>query len=298
MKCTDSIAGVAPNWASGWLFAAGVYNLAWGTSVIVWPHWLFDAAGLERMNYPEIWQCVGMIVGVYGLGYLIAATRPRTHWPIVLVGLLGKIFGPIGFAFAMARGVFPPLFGLTILSNDLVWWIPFCMILRDAWRSRVIDRRAGDLPEQFVREVRNQCTAIRRVPFPRKPRGTREVDSPVGEHACRRIRGLFAGWKSRDPEGTCWASSCSLDCSPHRVSTAASVCGSTGVRPFCGLDSPALLPAGRSGRDDPPRRSELRCAVWISRTVAGGLARPSETGGNVRLSARSDEATDRVWRAL
>lgn len=118
-----------------WLFAAGIYNLVWGTLVIAFPHWLFDFSGIERLNYPQIWQCVGMIVGVYGIGYLIAAGDPCRHWPIVLVGLLGKIFGPIGFAGALWQGVFPPIFGITILTNDLLWWIPFALILRDAARS-------------------------------------------------------------------------------------------------------------------------------------------------------------------
>ena len=73
-----------------------------------------------------------MIVGVYGVGYLIAARDPARHWPIVLVGLLGKVFGPIGFAVALAKGVFPPLFAVTILTNDLIWWIPFALILMHA----------------------------------------------------------------------------------------------------------------------------------------------------------------------
>ena len=38
-----------------------------------------------------------MIFGVYGVGYAVAATAPLRHWPIVLVGLLGKLFGPVGF---------------------------------------------------------------------------------------------------------------------------------------------------------------------------------------------------------
>lgn len=122
----------SPTWASRWLWAAGIYNLTWGTLAIMWPHLLFDLISAERINYPEIWQCVGMIVGVYGIGYLIAARDSRTHWPIVLVGLLGKVFGPIGFLVALLKGTFPPLFGLTILTNDLLWWIPFAMILRDA----------------------------------------------------------------------------------------------------------------------------------------------------------------------
>jgi hypothetical protein len=80
-------------------------------------------------NYVGIWQCVGMIVGVYGVGYWIAASDPKRHWPIVLVGLLGKIFGPIGFIQAYFAGEFNAKFGLTILTNDLIWWIPFFMIL-------------------------------------------------------------------------------------------------------------------------------------------------------------------------
>lgn len=124
----------APVWARWWLRAAGVYNLVWGGVTIACPNLLFDLTGTVRPNYPEIWQCVGMIVGVYGLGYLIAAENARRHWPIVLVGLLGKVLGPIGFAKALADGTFPPAFGLTILTNDLLWWVPFGLILLDAAR--------------------------------------------------------------------------------------------------------------------------------------------------------------------
>lgn len=117
-----------------------MYNLAWGALVILFPGLIFRLAGIAPINYPQIWQCVGMIVGVYGMGYLIAARNSRVHWPIVLVGLLGKVLGPLGFAFALLDGSLPLAFGATILTNDLLWWIPFTMILWDAARSR------GELP--------------------------------------------------------------------------------------------------------------------------------------------------------
>ncbi len=79
------------------LWLAALYNLVWGTVVILFPLSLFQLLHMPLPTYPEIWQCVGMIVGVYGIGYAIAALNPDRHWPIVLVGLLGKIFGPIGF---------------------------------------------------------------------------------------------------------------------------------------------------------------------------------------------------------
>jgi len=145
----------SPLWASRWLWAAGIYNLAWGALAIAWPHLLFDLTGAERINYPEIWQCVGMIVGVYGIGYLIAASDSRTHWPIVLVGLLGKVFGPIGFLVALLRGTFPPLFGLTILTNDLLWWIPFALILRDAFMDQRSEHQSkGTSRQQYVKQTK------------------------------------------------------------------------------------------------------------------------------------------------
>lgn len=143
-----------PRWASWWLGAAGIYNLAWGSLAIAFPHLLFDFAGANRLNYPEIWQCVGMIVGVYGIGYLIAAYDSRTHWPIVLVGLLGKIFGPIGFVVALIRGTFPPLFGLTILTNDLIWWVPFTLILLDASKHRTGGVAGKASRKMFTKETR------------------------------------------------------------------------------------------------------------------------------------------------
>ena len=122
------------------LLFGGAYNLLWGTFVIVRPDLMFTWAGMDQPRYPELWQCIGMIVGVYGVGYAIAAFDPVRHWPIVLVGFLGKIFGPIGMAKALYDGTLPSRFATTILSNDLIWWIPFGLILWHAWKSNVVDR--------------------------------------------------------------------------------------------------------------------------------------------------------------
>jgi peroxiredoxin len=75
-----------------------------------------------------------MIVGVYGLGYLIASVDPYRHWPIVLVGLLGKIFGPIGFLFSLGNGRWTPASSLLVITNDLIWWVPFAVIIYQAAR--------------------------------------------------------------------------------------------------------------------------------------------------------------------
>ena len=118
-----------PYWARLTLQLAGIYNLAWGTLVILRPALLFHWAGMAQPNYPELWQCLGMVVGVYGIGYWIAAGNLFRHWPIVLVGLLGKVLGPIGFVNAALHGTLPWAAGWLNVSNDLVWWLPFAAIL-------------------------------------------------------------------------------------------------------------------------------------------------------------------------
>ena len=128
-----------PKWFKVTLLAAGIYNLLWGAFVVLFPLAPFAWAAMDPPRYPELWQCIGMIVGVYGVGYLIAASNPLRHWPIVLVGLLGKIFGPIGFALALNKGTLPPVAGWTIFTNDLIWWIPFAAILWQAYRSRQVN---------------------------------------------------------------------------------------------------------------------------------------------------------------
>jgi peroxiredoxin len=127
----------------GTLLLAGIYNLLWGAWVILMPNAAFDWAGMARPNYPELWQCIGMIVGVYGVGYLAASTNPTAHWPVVLVGLLGKIFGPIGFLKAVADGRMPWNLGWTILTNDVIWWIPFGLILYRSYQEHLAGKIAA-----------------------------------------------------------------------------------------------------------------------------------------------------------
>lgn len=118
-----------PTWPRRVLQAAAIYNLLWGAWVILFPNHWFDLTGIPRPNYPGIWQCVGMIVGVYGLGYWWASRDFARHWPVIAVGFLGKIFGPIGFLQSVITGALPWSWGWMILTNDLIWWIPFGAML-------------------------------------------------------------------------------------------------------------------------------------------------------------------------
>ena len=80
-----SASQAAPKWMRNVLLAAAAYNLLWGAFAILSPLTIFRWAGFDPLPfYPQLWQCVGMIVGVYGIGYAIAATNPYRHWPCLL----------------------------------------------------------------------------------------------------------------------------------------------------------------------------------------------------------------------
>jgi hypothetical protein len=133
---SEAGASQVPRWMRSLLVAAGIYNLLWGAWVVLFPGALFAWAGMTSLNYPQLRQCVGMIVGLYGIGYIIAAQNPLRHWPIVLVGLLGKTLGPLGMCWSLFRGDLPIKMAWICLTNDLMWWGPFAWILCSAYKFR------------------------------------------------------------------------------------------------------------------------------------------------------------------
>lgn len=120
--------------------AAGLYNVAWGLYAAVDPQWLFRFAGMAPMRHPAVFTTLGMVVGLYGVLYLDVARSPEQGWLVAAVGLAGKVLGPIGFAVLVWAGDWPASAAVLILTNDLVWWLPFGLYLRDAWPAYRHDR--------------------------------------------------------------------------------------------------------------------------------------------------------------
>jgi hypothetical protein len=112
---------------------AGVYNIGWGLFAALSPNWLFNFAGMEPINYPDVFACLGMVVGLYGIVYLEIARKPERGFLLAAVGLIGKILGPIGLLTLIAQGTWKPPTIIMCLTNDFVWWIPFALYLRDSW---------------------------------------------------------------------------------------------------------------------------------------------------------------------
>ncbi len=121
-------------WMQRTLLLAGIYNVLWGSWVVLFPSHMFIIAQMTPPNYPWLWQAVGMTILVFGVAYLLAHRDPLRHWPIVAAGVLGRILGPIGFFYALHQGSIAWKFGMTLLTNDALWLIPFSLILWKAYQ--------------------------------------------------------------------------------------------------------------------------------------------------------------------
>ena len=67
--------------------AAAMYNIAFGLWAALAPRAFFDLFHLDSPRYPAIWACLGMVVGLYGVGYAYAAWRLDRALPFIAIGL-------------------------------------------------------------------------------------------------------------------------------------------------------------------------------------------------------------------
>jgi hypothetical protein len=126
--------------------AAGLYNLAWGLWTALEPQWLSRIAGFPMTEGDEGFAGLGLVVGLYGIVYLEVARVPERGWVPAAVGLAGKVVGSVGVLWLVLTSRWPSTTLMVTVTNDLVWWAPFSLYLRDTWRVFVRDLRTASWP--------------------------------------------------------------------------------------------------------------------------------------------------------
>jgi hypothetical protein len=111
--------------------AAAAYNVAFGLWAALWPRSFFTLFELDPPRYPSIWACLGMVVGLYGVGYAYAAWRLERARPFLGIGLAGKLLGPAGWLSVVSSGEWPVRTITLIVFNDVIWWVPFALFLQE-----------------------------------------------------------------------------------------------------------------------------------------------------------------------
>src|SRR5687767_1531406 len=170
---------------------AGVYNLAFGLWAGFWPLAFFELFDIPAPRYPGIWACLGMVVGVYGLLYLHGAWKLESAKPIIAVGLLGKVLGPIGMLMSFGDD-WPRRLGMICVYNDLIWWLPFGLFLL---RATAAGRRLVSLAPWICAVA--HAIAFVLLPIVLRPGLLTEPDAAVrGGYIAENAIGWSIGWAS------------------------------------------------------------------------------------------------------
>ena len=116
--------------------AAGIYNIAWAAYSIIFPQSFFQFSGMAEINHPEMFQCLAMVIGLYGILYWQVARDLERGGVIAAIGLAGKILGPIGAMVLIYKGTWPLKSLILCFFNDFIWWGPFSYYLFELKRSK------------------------------------------------------------------------------------------------------------------------------------------------------------------
>jgi|GEM_PF-1176941 len=118
-------------WLSLSLVLAGLHSIVWGCAIIFLPGPAAQVYGLAETPHDLfLWQGTGLVLVLFGTGYLIAATDLERHWPVVWMGLAAKVLGPVGMLVAVYREEVSPDVLWLLPVNDIVWWWPFGIVVK------------------------------------------------------------------------------------------------------------------------------------------------------------------------
>ncbi len=144
-----------PQWLRQALVFSGAWHVILGIAMVIAPGAFFALARIAPLNYLPVWQGVGVMTAVMGVAYAIAARNPLRYWPVIMIGFIPKVLGPIGYAVSLVRGTLPRAFGTLVIIHDLVWLAPFAMLL---WLA-VRDNAAGEYPRSTFRGTTRDAMA-------------------------------------------------------------------------------------------------------------------------------------------
>ena len=121
-------------WMRNLLRFAGCYNLLVALTLVVLYHEALKTLGLPKPELMLFVQLVGILVGLFGVGYLIVAHNPLENRNLLLIGFLSKALGSVlGLGYVVLHKV-PISFLVLLTFSDIAYLPPFVVILQRLYR--------------------------------------------------------------------------------------------------------------------------------------------------------------------
>ncbi len=116
-------------WMQYLLLAAGLYNIVWGGIAFVRPDYFLEQLHMHFANDHWISKAIGMLEIIFGIAYIIASRKPFKHWLIIFIGFVVKFVVSAGYLYYAYAELIPQQLIAMVMANDMVWLLPFGMIL-------------------------------------------------------------------------------------------------------------------------------------------------------------------------
>ncbi len=117
-------------WMRYLLRFVGVYNLLAALTMLVFYHESFKFLGVAKPQLMLPVQLVGILVGLFGVGYLLVASNPVENRNLLTLGFLSKALGSALGVGYVVLGKLPPMFLLILFFADIMYLPPFWIIMR------------------------------------------------------------------------------------------------------------------------------------------------------------------------
>jgi len=122
-------------WMRYLLRFAGCFNLLAGLAMISLYHEGYKLLGVPKPALVLPVQVMGILVGLFGVGYHLVANRPVENRSILMLGFWSKLLSSVLALAYVVAGRLPWGFAVVVFLSDVIYLPPFYVILRRLYRA-------------------------------------------------------------------------------------------------------------------------------------------------------------------
>jgi hypothetical protein len=119
------------------LSLAGMYCCAFAVWTIGWPEQAYALTGCDATGHGNLVRVIGLFYLVFGISFFLAARDPIRHWRMVLLCTIKIVVVLAASLYSLWFGLLPKPLLLWLVVDDVVWLVPFLMILWSALQANL-----------------------------------------------------------------------------------------------------------------------------------------------------------------
>jgi len=117
-------------WMKFLLRFVAAFNVGAGLFMLIGYHETYKIIGMEKPSISFPIQLVGILVGLFGVGYYLVVKNPIENRALLMLGFWSKFLGSCLGTYYVVRGQLPLRFVAIYFFADVIYLPPFYLILQ------------------------------------------------------------------------------------------------------------------------------------------------------------------------